>query len=77
MSSVHDEALAARVRNSLAMDKRVSGLPVDARVSNGDVFLKGSVNSLEEADVIQFIVSGIPAVRHVDVSELEIREKDR
>jgi len=75
--TVHDEALAARVRSSLEMDKRISHLPIDARVSNGDVYLKGKVDNLEEEDTIQFIVRGIPGVRHVDVSELEIRGKGR
>lgn len=71
--SVHDEALAMRIRTALAMDKRVSGLPIDARVTNGEVFLKGQVDTLEQADVVQFIVSGIPGVHHVDVGELMVK----
>lgn len=73
--SLHDEALSARVRATIGMDKRTSGLPIDTRVSDGEVFLKGKVDTLEQADVVQFIVSGIPGVRHVDVSELEIGEE--
>lgn len=75
--SVHDEALASRIRDALQMDKRLSGLPIGARVSNGDVFLKGSVDSLEQLDAVQFVVSGIAGVRHVDVSEVEVKEVAR
>lgn len=75
--SVHDEALAQRVQDAVQMDKRLSGLAISVRVSNGDVFLKGTVNSLEELDAVQFIVSGIPGVRHVDLSEVEVKEAAR
>lgn len=75
--SVHDEALAQRVQDAVQMDKRLSGLAISVRVSNGDVFLKGSVDSLEELDAVQFIVSGIPGVRHVDLSEVEVKEAAR
>ena len=72
--SVHDEALTTRVQEALQMDKRLSGLPIGIRVSNGDVFLKGSVDSLEQLDAVQFVVSGIAGVRHVDASEVEVKE---
>jgi osmotically-inducible protein OsmY len=75
--SVHDEALAQRVQDAIQMDKRLSGLAISVRVSNGDVFLKGTVNSLEESDAVQFIVSGIPGVRHIDLSEVEVKEAAR
>lgn len=75
--SVHDEALAQRVQDAVQMDKRLSGLAISVRVSNGDVFLKGSADSLEELDAVQFIVSGIPGVRHVDLSEVEVKEAAR
>ena len=75
--SVHDEALAQRVQDAIQMDKRLSGLAISVRVSNADVFLKGSVDSLEELDAVQFIVSGIPGVRHVDLSEVEVKEAAR
>ncbi|HET6456653.1 MAG TPA: BON domain-containing protein [Armatimonadota bacterium] len=75
--SVHDEVLAQRVQDAVQMDKRLSGLAISVRVSNGDVFLKGSVDSLEELDAVQFIVSGIPGVRHVDLSEVEVKEAAR
>lgn len=72
--SVHDEALSIRVRDSLGMDKRISSLPIGVRVSNGEVFLKGSVDSWEQLDAVKFIVSGIPGVHHVNLDELDVRE---
>ena len=75
--SVHDEALATRVREALTMDKRISSLPIGVRVSNGEVFLKGTVETLEQVDVAQFIVSGIPGVRHVNVQELAVKDNGR
>ena len=75
--SVHDEALTSRIRDALLLDKRLSGLPIGIRVSNGDVFLKGSVDSLEELDAVQFVVSGIAGVHHVDTSEVEVKEVAR
>jgi len=73
--TVHDEALATRVRSALAMDKRISGLPIDVRVSGYDVFLKGTVENIEQADVLQFIATGIPGVRHVNLEEIAVKEK--
>lgn len=72
--TLHDEAMSSRVRNALAMDKRISGLPIDVRVSGDEIYLKGSVESYEQMDVIQFIVSGIAGVKHVNVDEVEVKE---
>ncbi len=71
--TIHDEALGNRVRNALAMDRRLSSLPIDVRVSGGEVYLKGMVDSLEQIAVAEFIVSGIPGVRTVNVQELQFR----
>lgn len=72
--TVHDEALASRIRTALAMDKRLCGLPIDVRVRGGDIFMKGKVESAEQVDVVRFIISGMPGVRHVNVDELQITE---
>ena len=72
--SMRDEALSMRVRDALQGDKRISSLPIGVRVTNGDVFLKGIVDSLEQRDVAQFIAQGVPGVHHVNVDELEVRE---
>ena len=71
--SMHDEALSMSVRVALSGDKRISSLPIGIRVTNGDVFLKGSVDSFEQRDVAQFIVQGVSGVRHVNVDELDVK----
>ena len=70
--TIHDEALASRIRTAIAMDRRTSGLPIDVRVSSGEAFLKGRAETHEQADVVQFIVNGITGVRHVNTEELEV-----
>ena len=70
--TIHNEALATKIRAALSMDKRTSDLPIDVRVSGGEAFLKGRVDTLEQADVMQFIVNGITGVRHVNTEELEV-----
>lgn len=75
--SLHDEAMVSRLHNALNSDKRISGLPIDIRVSGDDVYVKGSVNSPEEIDVIQFILSGVSGVRHINVDEVSVREAGR
>jgi osmotically-inducible protein OsmY len=72
--SMRDEALSMSVHEALSGDKRISSQPIGVRVSNGDVFLKGTVDSLEQRDVAQFIVQGVPGARHVNVDELEVKE---
>ncbi|MHB0912878.1 MAG: BON domain-containing protein [Armatimonadota bacterium] len=75
--TLHDEALAARIRQALAMDVRTSSLPIDVRVSGDEVYIKGSVESVEQIDVVQFIVAGVTGVRHVNVDELQLKEGAR
>lgn len=71
--TMHDEALSMSVRDALSSDRRISSEPIEVRVSNGDVFLKGNVDSREQADVAQFITMGVPGVRHVNVHELKVK----
>lgn len=73
--TIRNEAISGRVRQALAMDSRICGLPIGVRVSNGDVFLKGAVESLDQVNVVHFIVLGIPGVRHVNVDELNVKEE--
>ncbi|MGB9588772.1 MAG: BON domain-containing protein [Armatimonadota bacterium] len=75
--TIQDEVLAARIESSLAADKRTAGLPIHVRVSHGDAFVKGRVEYREQVEVVKFIVSGIPGVRHVDTSEVEVAEEDK
>ncbi|HAH87852.1 MAG TPA: hypothetical protein DCL60_10850 [Armatimonadetes bacterium] len=72
--TIHDEALANMVRSELAMDTRTGGLPISVRVSGGEVFLKGCVDTREQLAIAEFIISGIPGVRHVNIEELQAKE---
>jgi osmotically-inducible protein OsmY len=76
LMTIHDEALANRVRSQLAMDTRTAGLPISVRVSGGEIFLKGCVDTLEEVAIAEFIISGIPGVRHVYIDELMVKEDE-
>lgn len=75
--SIQDEALAARIRDAFAMDRRISGLPLDVRVTGGEVFLKGAVQNTEQTEVARFIASGVPGVHHVNIDEVDVKEKSR
>lgn len=72
--SIQDEALAGRVRSALIQDKRVGGQAVAVRVAEGEVFLKGIVDTDEQRDLAEMVARGIPGVRYVNVDELRVRE---
>jgi len=74
--TIHDEALANKVHSELAMDTRTGGLPISVRVSGGEVFLKGCVDTLEQVAIAEFIIRGIPGVRHVCIDELQAKEDE-
>ena len=72
--TIQDEALSGRVREALAQDKRISGQAIAVRVAQGEVFLKGVVDSVEQSELAVMVTRGIAGVRHVDVTELRVRE---
>lgn len=74
--SIQDEALAGMVRNALVHDKRVGGQAIAARVADGDVFLKGIVDTEEQRDLAHMVVSGVAGVRHVNTDELRVRVRE-
>jgi osmotically-inducible protein OsmY len=61
--SIKDEALAASVQ------------PIMVRAVDGEVFLKGRVDSEEQRKLAGMVVRGVPGVRHVRMDELEVREE--
>jgi len=73
--SIRDEALAASVRNALAQDKRIGGLPIMVRASDGEVFLKGRVDTEEQRRLAMLVTQGVPGVRYVRSDEIEVREE--
>lgn len=72
--TVQDEALAGKIRNALVQDKRVGGQPIAIRVTEGEVFLKGVVDTCEQRELAILIASGFPGVRQVNDDELAVKE---
>lgn len=72
--SVQDEALAGMVRNAIANDKRLGGQAIAIRVAEGEVSLKGIVDTEDLRELARIVARGIAGVRHVNVDELHIRE---
>jgi osmotically-inducible protein OsmY len=71
--TIQDEALAGIVRNSLAQDKRIGGQAIAVRVAQGEVFLKGLVDSEDQRQLAELVVRGISGVRYVNTDELRVR----
>jgi osmotically-inducible protein OsmY len=72
--SVREAAISSAIRSRLVNDKRVGDLPVSTYIINGDVYLIGRVQTLEQRDIVEFIVRGTPGVRRVNTDELEVAE---
>ena len=72
--TIQDEALSGRVREALVQDKRISGQAIAVRVAQGEVFLKGVVDSLDQSELAVMVTRGIAGVRHVNATELRVRE---
>ena len=72
--SIADEALTARVSNTIAQDNRISGLAVMVRAANGDIFVKGRVDTEEQGSLIRLVIQGVAGVRRVVIDELQVTE---
>lgn len=69
-----DEALAQRVRHAIAQDKRIGGQAIMVRAANGEVALKGRVDTSQQRELALLVAQGIPGVRQVTVDELLVKE---
>ena len=69
-----DEALAAKVTDTLAQDRRIAGLTIMVRAADGDIFVKGRVDTVEQSELIQMVCQGVSGVRRVVLDELEVAE---
>jgi osmotically-inducible protein OsmY len=72
--SFQDEALAQRVRHAITQDKRIGGLPIMVRAADGEIALKGRVDTTEQRELARLVAQGIPGVRQVNVDELIMKE---
>jgi len=75
--SVREAALTSAIRSRLIHDKRVGDQPVSLYILDRDVYLIGRVETLEQRDVVEYIVRGTPGVQHVNTDEVEIAELTR
>jgi len=71
---VREAAIVSAIRGRLINDKRVGDLPVTSIVMDRDVYLVGRVETLEQRDIVEFIVRGTPGVGRVNTDELEVAE---
>jgi osmotically-inducible protein OsmY len=71
---VREAAIASAIRGRLMNDKRVGDLPVTYIIMDRDVYLIGRVETLEQQDIVEFIVRGTPGVGRVNADELEVAE---
>lgn len=76
-ASVREAALTSSIRSRLVHDKRVGDQPVSAYIMESDVYLVGRVETLEQRDIVDYIVRGTPGVRRVNTDEIEIAEITR
>ena len=73
--SIKDEALAASVRSALSQDKRLGSQPIMVRAAEGEILLKGRVDSEEQKELALLVSQGVPGVRYVRIDELTVREE--
>lgn len=58
----------------MTQDRRIGGQPILVRAANGEISLKGRVDTPEQRDLAKMVAQGIPGVRHVDIEELIVKE---
>jgi len=75
--SVREAALTSAIRSRLVHDKRVGDQPVSVYILESDVYLVGRVETLEQRDIVDYIVRGTPGVQQVNTDEIEINELTR
>ncbi len=69
-----DAALAQMVINAIYQDKRIGGKPIMVRAADGEISLKGWVDTPEQRELARLVALGILGVRHVTIDELLVRE---
>jgi hypothetical protein len=71
--ALSDDQIAARVRRLLRMDSATSMLRIHVAVKDGEVTLRGRVQTLEDTDNAAEVASRVPGVIDV-VDELEVED---
>lgn len=73
--SLADQALAQQVENAIASDIRVAGLPIAVRAADGEISLKGVVDTVMQKELVHAIAQGIQGVKRVTTVELIVKEE--
>lgn len=73
--NLREHALAGQARWRLAEDERISGLPIDVHVQDGDVHVLGMVESDKQRKTIELLLNGICGVQQIVMDRLLIRER--
>ena len=69
---VREHVMAGIVRTRLGEDRRTGGQPIDVLVADGDIYLLGHVDSDDQRQAANLIVTGIVGVRQI-VDHLVVR----
>ena len=72
--NIREEALAGLARWRLAGDERISGLPIDVRVKDGDIHVLGIVDSDQQRETVEMILSGVCGAQQIITDSLMIRQ---
>jgi len=71
--NLREEALAGLIRCRLAEDSRISGLPIDIRIQDGDVHLLGMVETEQQMQTVELLLNGVCGVRQVFTDRLLVQ----
>lgn len=77
IAAVSDQALRKHILSALAQDPAVELKDMDLLLDNGEVILKGSVQSWQERKLAENIVAGIQGVSAIDNQVQFIQQKNR
>ena len=73
--NLREEIIAGLVRCRLAGDARISGLPVDVRVQNGNIHVLGAVESEQQRKTLELLISGVSGVNQIITDSLMVRQR--
>lgn len=68
-----DSLLLSQIQAQITADKRLSGLPVEVTVANGQVSFKGSVAKKAQAIALIILAESTAGVQGVEVSDLSLQ----
>ena len=73
--NLREEVIAGLVRCRLAGDSRISGLPIDVKVQDGDIHVLGAVESEQQRKTLELLISGVSGVNQIITDLLMVRPR--